>query len=198
MNKNKKLELIYIILGSMIVSFTVSSIHSKTQLTEGGEVGIELFLQHWFNISPSISSVCIDLLFYFFGFFILNKKFRLNAIIGTLTYSISYLLFENLNYSWFFIDNILLSAIIGGLALGIGCGLVVKHVGSCGGDDSLALILNKALKFPLFWCYFLVDIFVILISISYIKIELIPYSILTSFLSSLTIDYISKKHREYS
>ena len=198
MNKNKKLELIYIILGSMIVSFTVSSIHSKTQLTEGGEVGIELLLQHWFNISPSISSVCMDLLFYFFGFFILNKKFRLNAIIGTLTYSISYLLFENLNYSWFFIDNILLSAIIGGLALGIGCGLVVKHVGSCGGDDSLALILNKALKFPLFWCYFLVDIFVILISISYIKIELIPYSILTSFLSSLTIDYISKKHREYS
>ena len=189
----KKLEILCVIIGSIIVSFVVSSIHSKIQLTEGGEIGIELLLLHWFHISPTISSVCMDLLFYFLGFLILNKKFRLNALIGTLTYSISFFFFEKLNFSWFFINSIVLSSIIGGLALGIGCGLVVRHIGACGGDDSLALILNKIIKIPLFWCYFLVDLIVILISTSYIKIELIPYSILTSFISSLIIDLMSRK-----
>ena len=145
MKRIKKLEFLYIIIGSIIVSFVVCSIHSKTQLTEGGEVGIELLLLYWFHISPTISSVCMDLLFYFLGFLILNKKFRINALIGTFTYSISYFFFEKVNFSWPFINNMLLSSIIGGFMLGIGCGLVVRHISACGGDDSLALILNNPL-----------------------------------------------------
>ena len=189
-------ELFYIVFGSMLVALVVATIHSKTQLTEGGQIGIELLLLHWLNISPSISSVVIDLIFYFLGFLILNQKFRVNAIIGTLTYSITYLLFNYLSINWFFIDSLLFSSIIGGLVLGFGCGLVVRCIGSCGGDDSLALILHKVLKIPLFWCYFGMDIIVILLSLSYIDDNLLPYSILTSFISSLMIDLISKKNKK--
>ena len=193
MKKNKLFEILYIILGSIIVSFAVCFIHSKTQLTEGGQIGVELLLQHWFNISPAYSSVFIDLLLYILGFIILNKKFRINAIIGTLTYSISFFIFERISIPLPFLNNLLLSSIIGGVLVGIGCGTVVRHIGSCGGDDSLALILNKVLKIPLFICYFVVDLIVIIISMSYINIMLIPYSILTSFISSLIIDVISRK-----
>ena len=86
MNKTKFKELLYIIFGSALVALVVATIHSKTQLTEGGQIGIELLLLHWFNISPSVNSIVIDLFFYILGFFILNQKFRVNAIIGTLTY----------------------------------------------------------------------------------------------------------------
>jgi len=189
-------ETLYIIFGSGLVALVVATIHSKIELTEGGQIGIELLLLHWFNISPSISSVVIDLIFYFLGFLILNQKFRFNAIIGTLTYSITYLLFNYLSINWFFLDSLLFSSIIGGLVLGFGCGLVVRCIGSCGGDDSLALILHKVLKIPLFWCYFGMDIIVILLSLSYIDDKLIPYSILTSFISSLMIDLISKKNKQ--
>lgn len=193
MKKNKVLEILYIILGSIIVSFAVCYIHSKTQLTEGGQIGVELLLQHWFNISPTYSSVFIDFLFYILGFIILNKKFRINAIIGTFSYSISFFIFERVNFTLPFLNNIFVSSIIGGILVGIGCGIVVRHIGSCGGDDSLALILNKVLKLPLFICYFAVDIIVIIISLSYIKISIIPYSIFTSFISSLIIDLIARK-----
>ena len=169
MKKNKSLEILYIILGSIVVSFAVCYIHSKTQLTEGGQIGIELLLQHWFNISPAYSSVFIDLLLYILGFIILNKKFRINAIIGTLTYSISFFIFERIDFSFPFLNNLLLSSIIAGILVGIGCGMVVRHIGSCGGDDSLALILNKLLKLPLFICYFALDLIVIVFSISYIN-----------------------------
>lgn len=193
MRKNKVVEILCIVFGSIIVSFAVCNIHSKIQLTEGGQIGIELLLQHWLNISPAYSSVFIDLLLYVLGFIILNKKFRVNAIIGTLTYSISFFIFERIELSLPLLNNLLLSSIIGGILVGIGCGIVVKHMGSCGGDDSLALILNKLLKLPLFICYFVVDLIVITISISYINARLIPYSILTSLISSLLIDIISRK-----
>lgn len=191
MKKSK--EILLIILGSILVSFVVCNIHSKTVLTEGGQIGIELLLQHWFNISPTYSSVCIDFIFYILGFLILNKKFRLNAVIGTFSYSISYYVFELLNINLFFTSNLLASSIIGGIILGVGCGIVVRCIGSCGGDDSLALIINKILKLPLFWCYFIMDILVIILSLSYINMNVIPYSILTSFISSLLIDFVSKK-----
>ena len=193
MKKNELFEILYIILGSIIVSFAVCYIHSKTQLTEGGQIGVELLLQHWFNISPAYSSIFIDLLLYILGFIILNKKFRINAIIGTLTYSISFFIFERIEFSLPFLSSLLISSIVGGMFVGIGCGIVVRHIGSCGGDDSLALILNKILRLPLFICYFVMDLIVIIFSMSYINIKIIPYSILTSFISSLIIDAISRK-----
>ena len=193
MNKSKFKEILSIIIGSMLVSLVVVMIHSKSELTEGGQIGIELLLLRWFKISPTVSSILIDILFYILGFLILNQKFRINAIIGTLTYSIAYFLFDNISISMPLIDNLLLSSIIGGLVLGFGCGLVVKNIGSCGGDDSLALILNKTLKIPLFLCYFGMDIIIIILSLSYIDVKLIHYSFLTSFLSSLIISLMTKK-----
>ena len=119
-------EIFYIIFGSMLVALVVATIHSKIELTEGGQIGIELLLLHWFKISPTVSSILIDTLFYILGFLILNQKFRVNAIIGTLIYSITYFIFDNISISMPFIDNLLLSSIIGGLVLGFGCGLVEK------------------------------------------------------------------------
>lgn len=193
MKKNKIIETLLIILGSTIVSFVVCNIHSKTELTEGGQIGIELLLQHWFNISPTYSSIFIDMLLYVLGFIILNKKFRVNALLGTTTYSITYFIFERIDITLPFINNLLLSSIIGGIFIGLGCGLVVRHIGSCGADDSLALIINKLTKFPLFICYFAIDIIVLLISLSYINLEYISYSLITSFLSSLVIDLVSRE-----
>ena len=42
--------------GSAIVAFGLFNVHSISQVTEGGTLGLTLFFQHWLNISPSISS----------------------------------------------------------------------------------------------------------------------------------------------
>lgn len=98
------------------------------KITEGGQLGIELLLLNWFKISPSISSVIIDFILYLIGFLVLGKKYRINAIIGTISYSISYYLFENISLTLTLPNNLLLLSIIGGILVGVGCGLVVKKV----------------------------------------------------------------------
>ena len=44
------------LIGSMIVAFGLFNVHSVSQVTEGGTLGLTLFFQHWLNISPAISS----------------------------------------------------------------------------------------------------------------------------------------------
>ena len=189
----KLVELLSVIFGSAMVAFAVCTIHSRTNLTEGGLIGIELLCLRWFGIDPSITAIITDVIFYILGFLILNKKFRVNAVVGTLTYSATFFITESLGIVMPFVDNLLISAIVGALLVGIGSGLVVRNVGACGSDDSLALILNKLTKIPLAACYIVFDLIVILIALSYLSIEYLPYSLLTSIMSSIIIDLVSHK-----
>lgn len=184
-------EIITIVFGSMLVAFAIYNIHSKLLIAEGGQLGIELLLYNLLNISPAISSFIIDFTIYLIGVFVLGKKFAINAIVGTLSYSIFYLLFDYIDINIITINNLLIGSIVGGILVGIGCGLVVRHQGACGGDDSLAQIIRKITKLPLWVCYFIMDIIIILISLVYIRSYIIIYSLLTSLISSILIWLVS-------
>ena len=89
--------------------------------------------------------------------------------------------------------NLLLATIIGGILVGIGCGFVVKSSGACGGDDSLALILSKITKLNISISYFVLDLIVIFMSLSYLNGMNIIYSLLTAITSSFIIGLIYNK-----
>lgn len=186
-------EILIIILGTAIVSFAICNIHSALHISEGGELGLELLCLNWFNISPSITSIIFDIIFYTLGSIILGKKFLVNAFIGTFFYSIFYLIFENNPIDLSFLANhLLLASLLGGILVGVGCGLIVRYYGSCGGDDSLALIINHFTKLPISICYFIMDVIVILLSLTYIPLSSSIYSLITAFTSSMIIGLVSE------
>jgi uncharacterized membrane-anchored protein YitT (DUF2179 family) len=190
---NKYIDKVFIILGTAIVAYGIYNIHSKCNIAEGGELGIELLIYNFFNISPAIISLIIDVTSYTIGSVLFGKKFLLNAIIGTIAYSFFYFLFENTPSIFPDLSNqLLLASIIGGVFVGIGCGIVIYNNGACGGDDAIALIISKTLRLPVSISYLLLDILVILISLSYIEINNIIYSFLTAIISSILIGSISR------
>lgn len=129
--------------GVMILSFGLFNIHSQSKITEGGILGLTLFLKHWFHISPGISEFVLDLLCYLTGLRILGKSFLKNALISSAGYALFYSLWE---FTGPFLPNLghrpLFAAVVGGLFVGVGVGLVVRAGGATGGDDALALILS--------------------------------------------------------
>jgi len=194
MKQNKLKDIIILLIGTLIVAFAISNIHSRYKIAEGGQLGIELLLFNWFDISPAISSLIIDIMMFSISFFILGKKYFNNAIIGTLLYSLFYFLFQNIPYLLPDLShNLLLATIIGGTLVGIGCGFVVKSSGACGGDDSLALILSKITKLNISICYFILDLIVIFMSLTYLSGINIVYSLLTAVVSSYIIGLIYNK-----
>ena len=49
-----------LLLGTAILSFGLYNIHSQASITEGGVLGLQLLIQHWFGISPSIIGPVMD------------------------------------------------------------------------------------------------------------------------------------------
>ena len=81
---------------------------------------------------------------------------------------------------------------LAGLKAGILCSLIVRMGGSSGGDDALALSIAKWLRWPLSRAYLITDLTVLLLSLSYIPLGRIAYSLITVTLSSLIIDFIQR------
>ena len=178
-----------LLLGVAILAFGLFNIHSRTQITEGGVLGLTLLLQHWFHITPGISGFLIDGTCYLIGFRLLGKAFLKNALVSSLGFSCFYNLFSYVGYLLPDLTGTpLLASLLGALFVGVGVGLVVREGGASGGDDALAIILSKLAHCRISLAYLTTDVVVLLLSLSYIPLRRILYSLLTVTLSSLLID----------
>ncbi len=76
--------------------------------------------------------------------------------------------------------------------MGIGSGLCVQVGGATSGDDALAMSLSKVTKVPIQWIYLISDLVVLVLSLSYIPLSRIVYSLLTVILSGQIIGLLQK------
>ena len=182
-----------ILLGTAILSFGLYNVHSQSGITEGGILGATLLIQHWFRISPAVTELLLDLICYGLGLRFLGREFLKYSLIATCCYSAFYAVYEQ--FPPLLPDlsgNPLLAAVAGAIFVGIGVGLVVRvEVAACG-DDALALVLSKLTRQPITRSYLITDLTVLLLSLSYIPLQQIAYSLVTVMLSSFIIGKIEK------
>ena len=182
-----------LLLGSAILAFGLYNVHSISNITEGGALGLMLLLQHWFQISPAWSGIVINFACYFLGWKLLGGRFIINSFIAGGAYSVFYYVFEQFNPICPQIANYpLLASIVGALFVGVGVGLCVRVGGAPSGDDALAMSLSKAFKGEIQWVYLISDLTVLGLSLSYIPVKRILYSLLTVVLSGQIIGYIER------
>ncbi len=86
----------------------------------------------------------------------------------------------------------LLASIVGALFIGIGAGLCVRAGGATSGDDALAMSISHMTKVPIQWIYLASDLLVLGLSLSYIPLKRIGYSLLTVILSGQLIGWIQR------
>ena len=182
-------------LGSAILAFGLYHIHAQSDVTEGGVLGITLLLYHWFHISPAFSGLIINFACYYFGWKILGKRFIAYSCISGGAYSVFYYVFEQYEPIWPQIQNYpLVAAIAGAIFVGVGIGICVHVGGATCGDDALAMSLSKVLKKDIQWIYLFSDLTVLGLSLTYIPVRRILYSLLTVILSGQIIGWISKEN----
>lgn len=180
-------------IGSAILAFGIYEIHSISDITEGGILGLTLLLEHWFHISPAISSIVLDIFCYFLGWKVLGKSFLLYSAIACGGFSVCYAIYEQFPRIFPAISNMpFAAAIIGAIFVGIGAGLCVKAGSAPGGDDALAMSISSRFHVDIRWVYLISDILVLLMSLTYIPYRRIIYSLLTVFLSGQIIGLIQK------
>lgn len=192
--KEIKLSSVLLLLaGSALLAFGLYNVHSISNVTEGGILGLTLLLEHWFGISPSFSGFLLTALCYFLGWKILGKRFLVFSFISAIGFSVFYGIFEQFDPLFPQIGEMpFFAAVVGALFVGISVGICVRVGGAPTGDDALAMSLSSVLPVDIQWIYLASDLVVLFISLSYIPLNKILYSLLTVLLSGQIIGIIQK------
>ena len=180
--------------GSAILAFGLYHIHSFSDVTEGGQLGLSLLLQHWFQLSPAITTAVVNAICYWIGWKTLGKPFIAHSAVATVGFSVSYWicqqfppLFPELAH------HPLAAALIGALFVGLGCGLCVRVGGAVCGDDGLVMSISQKWNIKIEYVYFIFDFLILALSLTYIPIRRIGYSLLTVILSGQLVGLFQKK-----
>ena len=194
----KPKHILILFFASAFQAFGMYHIHALADITEGGVLGATLLLEYWFHISPAITSFLMNAVCFALGFRILGKEFIACSAIAALGYSIGYALWEQFPPLWPELAQYpLLAAILGALFIGIGAGLCVRSGGATCGDDALAMSLSHITGVPIQWVYLITDLTVLLLSLTYIPLGRIVYSLITVILSGQIIGWIQRiPHRK--
>ncbi len=179
------------LLGSFILAFGLYHVHSISGVTEGGVLGATLLLEHWTGISPAVTGGIMNVLCYVLGWKLLGKEFIAYSTLATVGFSGTYKICEQFPHLWpGLADMPLVAALVGALFVGVGAGLCVRIGGAPSGDDALAMSISHATGWKIQWVYLLSDLIVLVMSLSYIPVRRIGYSLFTVLLSGQVIGFI--------
>jgi len=177
--------------SSALQAFGMYNIHALADITEGGVLGATLLLEHWFGISPALSGLVMNGACYLLGWRMLGKEFIAYSLTAAAGFSLGYGICEAFPPLWpGLVDLPLAAAILGAVFIGIGAGLCVRAGGATSGDDALAMSLTQLTKLPIQWIYLISDLTVLGLSLSYIPLRRIAWSLLTVILSGQIIGWI--------
>lgn len=181
------------VLSSTFLAFGLYHVHNFAGVTEGGIIGLNLLLDHWFHISPSVTNFVANTIFYLLGWKLLGSQFIIYSGVATISFSGAYGFFEQFDPLWpQLYDMPLLASLVGAVFVGVGAGLCVRIGGAISGDDALAMCVSHLTGMKVEGAYLISDLVVLALSLTYIPISRIWYSLLTVILSGQIIGFVQR------
>ena len=191
--KLKPISCVAVVLSSAFLAFGLYHVHSFSGVTEGGVLGMTLLLEHWLHISPAVSGFVMNVLCYAMGWRLLGREFIGYSAVAAAGFSAAYKVFEQFPPLWTQLADMPLAAsVVGAVFVGVGAGLCVRVGGATGGDDALAMCVSHVTHWNIQWVYLLSDFLVLALSVSYIPLNRIGWSVVTVILSGQMIGLIQK------
>ncbi len=185
-------SIISVLFGVFLVAFAVSVFYAPNKIVSGGLSGFSTILLHTAQIPLSVTNAVANILLVLIGIRILGKDFIVKTLICSLVLAG---FMELCSHIPPITDNILLSAVFGGVLYGIGIGLALSQTASTGGTDILARIAQH--YFPhisIGKLLLMIDGTVIASSfLVFQDLELILFGITALFVSTFSIDYFIRK-----
>lgn len=135
-------ELMILSLGCFIMSVGLNMFLEPYTIASGGLTGLAIVLKSLFNTPLWLINLVFNIPLFIFGVKILGKSDAIKTLIGILLLTFFLGLTQPLTTT-FNTDDILLSAIAGGIVLGISLGMLFRIDASTGGTELACLILNK-------------------------------------------------------
>ncbi|AIQ48410.1 membrane protein [Paenibacillus sp. FSL R7-0273] len=182
------LRLTVILSGTLLLAFTYYHINYQNHLTEGGFVGLALLGKYVLGISPSISTLILDIPVLIIAIIFKGKSFVMNTVISVTAFTLFYGLMER--YSGWVIDlqdNLPLAALLSGVLTGLGAGMILRGGGASGGDDILSLLISEWKGIKVGTVFILMDVIVLALSLIYMPVKETLYTVMAVVVAGYVI-----------
>ena len=176
-----------IALGTAIYAFGFVNFNMVNHLAEGGVSGITLIFHALFKINPAYTQILLNIPLFILGVKIFGKRGMIYTIHGTVCLSIFIWLFQRMSMSIDLAHDTLIAALLAGIFAGIGGGIVFRFGGTTGGGDIIGRYFEQKKGFALGQTLFVFDILVLTLSLSYIDIQHMMYTVIASFVFSQVV-----------
>jgi len=184
------LEYLGITIGTLIMAFSINLFLEPHTIAPGGVTGLGIVIQKVSNglIKVWVTNLVVNIPLFIGGVITLGKSFGAKTLYATIVLS----LFIWLVPQAYATQDLLLSAIFGGVLLGMGVGIVFKAGGTTGGTDLAGAMLNK--YFPVLSIasfMMVIDFFIVATSGAVNgKLEYPLYSLISLYISVKVIDLV--------
>ncbi len=179
-------NLILITVGTLIYSVGLKGIVVHHGFIPGGIFGVGLLIFYQYPIlSAGILYFLLNIPLFALGWVNVSKRFFYYSlyamVVATLTYELIHLDFG--------VHDQLYAAIAAGGICGFGVGIVLRSLGSNGGLDVVAVILNQRYNIGIGKTYFVFNFILFGISAFMLDIDLIIASLIFVFITSVVLEY---------
>lgn len=137
------MDYLLLIAGAFIMGFAIKNIYDPLNLVTGGVSGLAIVIKSKVGVPLWLTNTLLNIPLFLASYRIKGWRFIKRTLVSTVSLSLSlYVIPEMMIMP---ADDILLSALFGGLISGVGSGMVFMTQATTGGTDMLAALLQKVM-----------------------------------------------------
>ena len=173
--------------GSVVFGIGLKSIAIPHGFITGGLSGLTLLFYYVSGLlSPGLWYLLVNIPIFLIGWMYVSRRFFLYSMYGmaALSIAIDLITFQ------LPINEPILAVLAGGVLMGAGTGIILHSLGSSGGLDIIAIILNQKISLRMGTFFFTFNIVLFAFSFGFMDADLVLYSVFMSFIISQTLDYV--------
>ena len=132
-----------IVVGTFLIGFAIKSIYDPVSMVTGGVSGLAIIAKELWSVPLWLTNTLLNLTLFAAGLYVMGWKFIKRTLFSTVMLSVSLYVLPEASYMG---NDILLSALFGGIISGVGTGMVFLASCTTGGTDMLAALMQKRMK----------------------------------------------------
>ena len=173
--------------GSIVFGIGLKSIAIPHGFITGGLSGLTLLFYYISGLlSPGLWYLIVNIPMFLLGWIHVSRRFFFYSLYGMTVLSLA---IDLIGFT-LPIKEPILAVLAGGVLMGAGPGIILHSLGSAGGMDIVAIILNQKYNVRMGTFYFGFNIVLFAFSFGFLNADLVLYSLFMSFISSQTLDYV--------
>ncbi|GET74038.1 hypothetical protein KNZ06_04950 [Streptococcus dysgalactiae subsp. equisimilis] len=172
----------FIILGAAIYAFAFVYFYMANRIAANGLAGLTLVGKALFDIAPSLTGYLINLPLVLLGAKLFGKRAMVYTVTGIFSLYFFVWVFQQLPLVVDLDHDNLVVSLMAGIIGGLGGGLVFRNGGTIGGADIIAKLFEDKLGLQLNQALLGIDIFVMIVSLTYISLPQMMYALIASFM----------------